>query len=101
MIKSKVNSSTSLNVNESYEGETIEQKMKRVVSTGEPITDGAPIIYTKRTDGVLAEFDIRTDRWDIAVEAMDAVSKSNIAKRIDFHSRKEEIGGTEPIHATE
>lgn len=47
----------------------------------EPIKDGAPIIHTERKDGVLPEHDIRTDRFEIAVEAMDKVAKSIVAKR--------------------
>ena len=38
---------------EIYEGETIEQKVNRIVNNNEPITDGAPIIFTERKDGVL------------------------------------------------
>ena len=64
-----------------YEGETIETKVNRIVNNGEPITDGAPIIYTERKDGVLPEYDIRTDRWDIAIEAMDKVNMDRFAKR--------------------
>ena len=30
------------------EGERIEDKMRRVIDNKEPITDGAPIIYTKK-----------------------------------------------------
>ena len=64
-----------------YEGETIEAKVNRIVNNGEPITDGAPIIYTERKDGVLPEYDIRTDRWDIAIDAMDKVNMDRFAKR--------------------
>lgn len=66
---------------ETFEGETIETKVNRIVNNGEPIKDGAPIIYTERKDGVLPEYDIRTDRWDIAIEAMDKVNMDRIAKR--------------------
>lgn len=78
--QNKITPST-LNVNESYEGETIEQKINRIVNNKEPITDGAPLIYTERKDGVQPAYDIRTDRWEVAVEAMDAVSKTHTAKR--------------------
>ena len=33
---------------EIYEGETIEEKVARIVQTKEPITDTAPIIYTEK-----------------------------------------------------
>ena len=32
--------------------ETIEKKVKRIVENKEPISDGAPIIYTERNKGV-------------------------------------------------
>ncbi|UYD39186.1 MAG: hypothetical protein [Wigfec virus K19_94] len=72
---------TSLRVNESREGETIEQKIDRVVNNQEAISDEAPIIYTERKDGVIPAYDPRTDRFDVAIDAMTAVSKSNTAKR--------------------
>lgn len=66
---------------ETLEGETIEQKMERVIEVGEPISDGAPEIFTERKDGVAAGYNIRTDRWEIACEAMDKVAGSIAAKR--------------------
>lgn len=63
------------------EGEPIEYKIERVMSNKEPITDGAPAIYTERADGVIAAYNIRTDRWEIAAEGMDVVQKSIQAKR--------------------
>lgn len=65
-------------------GETIESKVKRVTENNEPITDGAPIIYTNREDGVLPAYNIRTDRWEIAQQAMDAVNQANLAKAKDY-----------------
>lgn len=60
------------------EGEWIEEKVRRVVENGEPIEDGAPIVYTERKDGVKPEYNIRTDRWEIAQEAMEAVREGKI-----------------------
>jgi len=65
----------------SYIGESIEEKVNRIVNNGEPISDGAPLIYTERKDGSRAEFNIRTDRFEVAVDAMDKVGKSFVAKR--------------------
>lgn len=65
---------------EFQKGESIETKVARIVANNEPITDGAPIIYTNREDGVLPGYNIRTDRWDIAQEAMTAIAQQNIAK---------------------
>lgn len=72
---------------EAKEGESIEQKMERILHNGEPITDGAPEIYTERRDGVGAQYNIRTDRWELAAEAMDVKSKNIQAKR-DAKSEK-------------
>lgn len=63
------------------EGETIETKVRRIVEEKEPISDTAPIIYTNRTDGVIAGYNIRTDRFDVALSAMDTVNKAKIATR--------------------
>lgn len=69
---------------EYQEGETLETKVKRIVENNEPITDGAPIIYTNRDDGVLPAHNIRTDRWEIAQQAMDAVNQANLAKSKNY-----------------
>jgi len=62
------------------QGEPIEHKIQRILEQKEPIKDGAPIIFTERKDGVISAYNIRTDRWEIACEAMDVVHKSKIAK---------------------
>ena len=63
-----------------YEGETIEHKVQRIVLNKEPIEDGAEIIYTEKKDGVLPQFNIRTDKWEIAQSAMDLAQQQRIAK---------------------
>lgn len=69
---------------EYQEGESIENKVRRITENNEPITDGAPIIYTNRDDGVLPAHNIRTDRWDVAQAAMDAVNQANLAKSKNY-----------------
>lgn len=69
---------------EYQEGESIENKVRRITENNEPINDGAPIIYTNREDGVLPAYNIRTDRWDIAQAAMDAVNQANLAKSKNY-----------------
>lgn len=80
-----------MKVNESYEGECIEHKIQRLVKNKEPLEGSVPLTYTERKDGVLPQYDIRTDRWEIATEAMDKVAKSIIAKR-DNKGEKPNIG---------
>lgn len=84
MIKYRIDTFTGFEVNNSVEGETIEEKIERVLNNNEPIADGAPIIYTDRRDGVLPAYDIRTDRFEIAIDAMNKVSASQLAKRADY-----------------
>lgn len=88
---------------EYQEGESIETKVKRITENKEPIKDGAPIIYTNREDGVLPAYNIRTDRWDIAQQAMDSINQANLAKSKNYGKIEQqeenaldskEVGGT-------
>ena len=58
------------------EGERLECKIERMTENNEPIGETAPLIYTPRKDGVIAAYDIRTDKWDIALNAMSKVNKT-------------------------
>lgn len=78
-----LNHTTRMNPVETYEGEFIEEKVARVVENREPIEDGAPIIYTERKDGVIPAYNIRTDKWDIALTAMNQVNKNWEAKNME------------------
>lgn len=64
-----------------YIGETLERKIERITLTGEPISEGAPVIYTEREEGVIPAYDIRTDKFELAMEAMEQVSRKSIEKR--------------------
>ena len=94
--KIKTQRKTTLSVNKSVEGETIEQKIHRIVNNKEPIKDGAPLVYTDRSEGIRADMDIRTDRWDIAVDAMDKVAKTHVAKREERAKLKAIKGDDKP-----
>lgn len=73
-----------------YDGESIEAKCRRVVETKEPIKDGAPIIFTERKQGVIPAYDPRTDRFELAQEAMTEANKSWIAQRDNTLKASEE-----------
>lgn len=83
MYKGRQPTETCIRCNESMVGEILEQKLRRILDSGEPISDGGnmPIIHTERKDGVLPEYDIRTDKWDIALDGMDKVHKAKEAQR--------------------
>lgn len=88
MYKYRKSLKTDLVGNESLEGEPIEHKIERIVNNKEAITDGAPAIYTERKDGVISAYNIRTDRWEIATDAMDKVQGSIQASRDNKGSTK-------------
>lgn len=75
---------------EIYEGESIETKCARILQSKEPITDTAPIIYTAKEDGVLPAYNIRTDRFDIAIDAYDKITRSSAKK--DIAPKPEDFG---------
>lgn len=84
MIRRQILKSPGIKINQSTEGEYLELKVKKILTSQEPIEAISPIIYTARKDGVEPQYNIRSDRWDIAIEAMDKVSKSKISKRAEF-----------------
>ena len=86
---------------ETFEGESIEEKVSKLIENNEPITDGAPIIYTEKKDGVLPQYDIRTDKWDIAQSAMDSANASKIAKSKGMKKPEEQQQNTEQQQSTE
>ena len=89
MNKYIISNKTRLEKNTSTEGELIEQKIERIMTLNEPITDGAPIIYTERKYGVLPEHNIRTDRFDLALEATGHIQKTNTIKRMKNIAERE------------
>lgn len=66
------------NPNLTYEAEPREVKLRKIIN-GEAnnMEDGVfPTIYTEKKDGVQPEFDIRTDRFEVAIDAMDKINQS-------------------------
>ena len=45
-------------------------------------------LQMERKEGVIPAYDVRTDRFEIAVEAMGKVVKSNVAKREQAAAKK-------------
>lgn len=66
------------NPNLAYQAEPREVKLRKIIN-GESsnIEDGVfPTIYTEKKDGVQPEYDIRTDRFEVAIEAIDKINES-------------------------
>lgn len=87
MYKKRQANKTTLFVNEAYEGETIEERMRRIKTNKDPITDGAPLIYTDKSDGVIAEYDIRADKFEIMLEANEKAYEQHAANKKDFEAK--------------
>lgn len=66
------------NPNLAYQAEPREVKLRKIIN-GESsnMEDGVfPTIYTEKKDGVLPEYDIRTDRFEVAIDAIDKINQS-------------------------
>lgn len=74
----------------STEGETIENQIAKALSEGSKLGDNKPLIYTERKEGVRAETNIRTDRFEVAIEATSKIDKSYKASREERHKEPEE-----------
>lgn len=64
--------------NLTYQAEPREEKLRKIISgESSSIEDGVfPTVYTEKKDGVLPEYDIRTDRFEVAIDAMDKINQS-------------------------
>lgn len=80
------------NPNLTYQADPREVKLRRIINgESNDMEDGVfPTIYTEKKDGVQPEFDIRTDRFEIAIDAIDKINQST-ANQI-----AKSKGGTEP-----
>lgn len=70
-----------LTVKNHYYGERIESKIARILTNKEPIKDTTPRIYQERGEGINPQCDIRSDRFDLALEASDSITASHLASR--------------------
>lgn len=70
-----------LNRNETVEGKSIEQQIAERMDGGNIELGGKALLYTEKKDGVLPETNIRTDRFEVAMMALDAVERARVAKR--------------------
>ena len=83
--------------NESVEGISIEEKIRVALQDNTPIDGGSPLIYTRRADGVRPEYDIRTDRFDIAIEQADKLANAKLLARQKVIENENNSFRDEPI----
>ena len=66
------------NPNLTYQAEPREVKLRKIINgESNDMEDGVfPTIYTEKKDGVQPEYDIRTDRFEVAIDAIDKINQS-------------------------
>lgn len=64
--------------NLTYQAEPREVKLRKIINgESNDMEDGVfPTIYTEKKDGVKPEYDIRTDRFEVAIDAIDKINRS-------------------------
>lgn len=88
------------NPNLTYQAEPREVKLRKIISgESNDMEDGVfPTIYTEKKEGVKPEFDIRTDRFEVAIDAIDKINQTaanEIAKNKGETEAAKDFG-TEP-----
>lgn len=89
--------------NLTYQAEPREVKLRKIIS-GEAnnMEDGVfPTIYTEKKDGVLPEYDIRTDRFEVAIDAMDKINQSTANQIAKSKGETEAVKNFGPKEKTE
>lgn len=85
-----------------YEGESVEMQLERVIIGNEVIEfGGKETVYSERKDGVIPQMNIRTDKFEIAQEAMDARERQREARQIDFMNKEKLAKNPENSQSTE
>ncbi len=81
MTRFEIKSKTRLSVNGSVEGEPLEVKIGRKLSNKEGFDSDVELIYTEKKDGVGAGHNIKTDRFEVALEGLSQIDKQKAVKR--------------------
>lgn len=86
-----------------YQAEPREVKLRKIIN-GESsnMEDGVfPTIYTEKKDGVMPEYDIRTDRFEVALDAIDKINQSTAGKIAKSKGETEAAKDSGPKEKTE
>lgn len=60
---------------QSYQAKSIEREVEEIITQKKPIEATAQMIYTEKKDGVIEDFDIRTDKWEAMQRAATYVNE--------------------------
>lgn len=78
MYSNKGHRKTSIKVNDSVEGESIEIKMQRLLNNGDETAETKELVYSRPEEGIIANYNIRHDHWDDAAEGATTMAEKNI-----------------------
>lgn len=78
------------------DGQSLEEFLRKAMQGNEPIQATAKLTYNDRKDGVLPQHDIRTDRWDLALEQTTTYHMSRAAQQ-----KLQDYGPVEPQQPVE
>lgn len=81
-MKTNKETQTQISRNETYSAEPLLVKIRRMAETNEPIAAETTRIYTDKKMGVMAAYDIRADKFDIAMAAQDKYQAAMTAKGV-------------------
>jgi len=97
MYKKQTQIRTSIEANDSVEGEPIEHTIERLLNNGDEIIEGKELLFTRAEDGVIPAFNIRHDHWDDAYQQTTLMAEKRIeldqaqlSKRKQLLKQKEE-----------
>lgn len=90
--------STKVERNQSVQGEPMHIKIERMMTNGDKSDETVELIFTERNEGVLNGYNIRTDRFDIALDALSVAEKSTQARRNGLQNNPLKIVQDEPTH---
>lgn len=77
MMKIRIkNTRSDFQMNTTYQVESLTQKLRRITGNNEAIKAEVPVVYTEKKDGVMPAYDIRSDRFEIAREAVEKMQKA-------------------------
>ncbi|UPW41239.1 hypothetical protein [Sigmofec virus UA08Rod_4774] len=73
------------------EGKSLEEQIQAMKINGEPFNGVmAPLIYTRKRDGVMPAYNPRGDGFEEAIEAIDNITSAAMARRVELSKMKAE-----------
>lgn len=76
-------------------GESIEEQLRRLTTNKQPIPENVPPIYTPMKDGIIPDYDIRADRFEVAIQAADKFAASETARAAEIAQYEPKLAAEE------